>query len=98
MANVNTKLYAIEGNGGRAYVTLGEATANGAPATATTYGVVKEAATVAALTSEGPGTPATGLVDVGAAFSQVTLNDNFATLGAKVDAILAAIKAAGQMA
>lgn len=98
MANTSTKLYAIEGNGGRPYVTIGEISTGGAPATTTTYGVVKEAATVAALTSEGPGTPATGLVDVGAAFSQATLNNNFATLGAKLDAILVAIKAAGQMA
>lgn len=98
MADVNTKLYASQGNGGRAEVSVGEVTQNGAPATTTTYGVVKQSATVAALTSEGPGTPATGLVDVGAAFSQTTLNDNFATLGAKLDALLAAMVASGQLA
>lgn len=102
MADLNTSLYASQGNGGSPRVLISEvaalASTGGTPATTTTLGVVYEAATVAALTSEGPGTPATGLVDVGAAFSQSTLNNNFATLGAKLDAILVAIKAAGLMA
>lgn len=40
------------------------------------------------------GTANDTLVDVGAAFSQTTLNDNFRDLSAKVNAILAALRAA----
>lgn len=67
-------------------------------ATTTTAGLVEEATDVAALSSVGPGVPAAGLVDVGTAFTQGTLNANFATLGTAVNAILSALKAAGHMA
>lgn len=65
--------------------------------TAVTSPVTTKAANVAALSSVGPGTPAAGLVDVGAAFAQATLNNNFATLGTEVNAIRAALVAAGLM-
>ena len=98
MANANTKLYASQGNGGKATVKLSDITAGLSTASTTTAGTVKQSADVAALTSVGPGTPAAGLVDVTNAFSQTVLNANFATLGTEVNAILAALKAAGIMA
>ena len=100
MANSHTQLYASQGNGGRATVTVGElGSAITVPAASTTVaGVVKKSADVAALSSVGPGTPAAGLVDVTNAFSQTVLNANFATLGTEVNAILTALKAAGIMA
>lgn len=103
MSNANTKLYASEGNGGKASVsiaTIGSIIggSNVPAATTTTAGVVKQSADVAALSSVGPGTPAAGLVDVTNAFSQTVLNANFATLGTEVNAILTALKAAGIMA
>lgn len=51
---------------------------------------VAKIANVAALTS-GAGTPAAGTVDVGAAFSQATLNNNFATLVTEINAIRTAM-------
>lgn len=103
MTDLNTELYATQRNGGKAGVTIatigdlvGGATV---PAASTTVaGIVKKSATVAALTSVGPGTPAGTIVDVGAIFAQATLNANFASLGTQVNAILTALKAAGIMA
>ncbi len=53
----------------------------------------------AALTplSGSPGTASDTLADVGASFSQVVLNNNFASLAAKVDAVIAALKRHGLM-
>lgn len=53
-----------------------------------------QAGPTAALTSAA-GTPGTGTVDVGAAFSQATLNNNFATLVSQVNAILTILKNLG---
>lgn len=102
MTTLATKLYATQNNGGSPDVLVSDlvalASTSGTPATTTTYGVVKEATDVAALTSVGPGTVAAGLVDVTATPTQATINANFATLGTQTNAILAALKAAGLMA
>lgn len=102
MTTLATKLYATQNNSGSPSALVSDivalASTSGTPATTTTYGVVKEATDVVALTSVGPGVPAAGIVDVTAAFSQPVLNANFATLGTSVNAILAALKAAGLMA
>ncbi len=53
-----------------------------------------------ALTPLAPGSPgvaADSLLDVGASFSQAVLNNNFASLAAKVDALIAALKRHGLM-
>ncbi|MFJ9443243.1 hypothetical protein ACIRRH_15435 [Kitasatospora sp. NPDC101235] len=57
----------------------------------------KQAATVAALTAS-VGTSDGTVADVGAAFSQTTLNNNFRDLADKTNEIIAALKAAGLMA
>lgn len=44
------------------------------------------------------GTPAAGTVDVGAAFAQGTLNNNFATLAAEINKLRAALRDAGILA
>jgi len=44
------------------------------------------------------GTPAAGTVDVGAAFAQATLNNNFATLVTELNKIRAALRDAGILA
>lgn len=67
-------------------------------ATTTSAGVVKEAADVVNLASVGPGTPAGTIVDVGAAFSQATLNNNFASVATTLNAVMTALKNAGLMA
>lgn len=41
------------------------------------------------------GTANDTVVDVGAVFSQATINDNFADLAAKINAILVALRASG---
>lgn len=59
MANSHTQLYASQGNGGRATVTIGEiGAATVSPATTTTAGVVKEATAVANCTVATDGTSA----------------------------------------
>jgi uncharacterized protein YggE len=57
----------------------------------------KQAATVTALTNSN-GTADGTIADVGASFSQATLNNNFRDLSDKVNAIIAALKNAGLMA
>lgn len=52
------------------------------------------AATVVALTDSSGGTANSTLVDVGLVFTQANINDNFADLTAKVNTIIAALKAA----
>lgn len=52
------------------------------------------AVTVANLT-EGPGTADGTIADVGAAFSQATLNNNFRDLSAKLNALLVECRKAG---
>lgn len=96
MANANTKLYASQGNGGKSTVSVSELGAAVPVATSSTPGTVKKASTVAALTI-GTGTPAAGTVDVGASFTQATLNNNFATVATQINSILTALKAAGIM-
>ena len=54
--------------------------------------MVKEAAIASLADSFGA---AGAMADVGAAFSQATLNNNFRTVSDKVDAILAALRAHG---
>jgi hypothetical protein len=59
MANSHTQLYASQGNGGKATVTIGEiGAATVAPATTSTAGVVKEATAVANCTVAADGTSA----------------------------------------
>lgn len=53
---------------------------------------------IASLTDSTTGTADGTLADVGAAFAQATLNNNFADLAAKVNAILAALRAHGLIA
>ena len=67
-------------------------------ATTTTAGVVKQAAATGELSSVGPGTAALGLVDVGTAFAQNTLNANFATLGTLVNLLITNLTSAGIVA
>ena len=102
MASLATKLYATQNNGGSPSVTINDIGSvlgsTASPATTSTLGVVKQATDVAALSSVGPGTPASGLVDVTATPTQATVNANFATLGTQLNAALAALKAAGLMA
>ncbi|MFF5473335.1 hypothetical protein [Streptomyces achromogenes] len=57
----------------------------------------KQAASVTALTNSN-GTADNTIADVGASFNQATLNNNFRDLSDKVNAIIAALKAAGLMA
>jgi hypothetical protein len=57
----------------------------------------KQAASVTALTNAN-GTADNTVADVGASFNQGTLNNNFRDLSDKVNAIIAALKAAGLMA
>ena len=49
------------------------------------------------LTTNSPGVASNTIADVGASFSQVALNNNFASLAAKVDALVAAMKRHGLM-
>ena len=49
---------------------------------------------IASLTDSTTGTANDAVADVGAAFSQATLNNNFADVTAKINAILAALRAA----
>jgi hypothetical protein len=60
-----------------------------APATA--------AAAVVAITDNTTGAVSNTLVDVGSSFSQATIDGNFATLAAKVNALIAALKRHGLM-
>lgn len=57
-----------------------------------------QAGAVASLTDSTTGTADDTVADVGAAFSQATLNNNFADLTAKLNAILAALRGAGLIA
>lgn len=57
-----------------------------------------KAAVVVALTDSTTGTANDTVSDVGGAFNQATLNNNFADLAAKINAILTALKNAGLMA
>lgn len=50
------------------------------------------AASIAALTGAS-GTTGNAIVDVGASFSQTTLNNNFRALEDKINAVIAALKA-----
>ncbi len=56
-----------------------------------------QASAVASLSS-GAGTASSTIADVGSAFSQATLNNNFASLAATVNALTAALKRHGLMA
>lgn len=67
-------------------------------ATTTVAGVVKQGAAVGALSSVGPGTVASGLVDVTGAFSQSILNANFATLGTLLNNLISSLDNAGIVA
>ena len=51
-------------------------------------------AAIASLTDSTTGTANDAVADVGAAFSQATLNNNFADVTAKINAILTALRAA----
>ncbi len=54
-----------------------------------------QASAITALTDSTTGTGDNTVVDVGAAFNQATLNNNFADLIAKINALIAAVKGAG---
>jgi hypothetical protein len=56
-----------------------------------------QAASVTALTDSTGGTAGTTLANVGTSFSQATLNNNFASLAATVNALVAALKRHGLM-
>jgi hypothetical protein len=56
-----------------------------------------QAAKLNSLASNSPGVASDSLVDVGTAFSQPALNNNFASLAAKVDALIAALQRHGLM-
>ncbi len=56
-----------------------------------------QAASVAVLTDSTGGTAGTTLANVGTSFSQATLNNNFASLAATVNALVAALKRHGLM-
>ena len=56
-----------------------------------------QAAKVTALTDSTGGTAGTTLANVGTSFSQATLNNNFASLAATVNALVAALKRHGLM-
>lgn len=60
--------------------------------------VLRQAATVAAITDSTEGTADGTLADVGAAFDQATINNNFAEVAAKINGILTALKDSGLMA
>lgn len=82
MSNANTKLYATQGNGGKAEVTIGQVGAiiggSSVPAaTTTTFGTVKQAAHIA---------------NAAVPFADLTAAAN------AYNALLAAMQAAGQMA
>lgn len=57
-----------------------------------------QAAAVTALTDSSTGAAGNTIANVGTEFSQATLNNNFASLSAKVNAALAALKGAGIIA
>jgi hypothetical protein len=56
-----------------------------------------QAPALTSLTSSSSGVASDTLADVGASFSQSVLNNNFASLAAKVDALIAALKRHGLM-
>jgi hypothetical protein len=57
-----------------------------------------QAASLNSLTSSSSGVASNTISDVGPSFSQSVLNDNFASLAAKVDALIAVLKLYGLMA
>ena len=57
-----------------------------------------QAPSINSLTASTGATASDSLADVGTSFSQATLNNNFASLAAKVDALIAALKRHGLMA
>lgn len=57
-----------------------------------------QASAIVNLTDSTTGTANDTLADVGAAFSQATLNNNFADIAAKVNGILAALRGVGIIA
>ncbi len=63
------------------------------------FGVVPntQALSLAALIDSTTGTAGTGVTNCGSSFSQATLNNNFATLAAQVNALIAAMKRHGLM-
>lgn len=91
----NTNVYLEQGgdriviqSGGEIKIeTGGKITANGTQASA-----------IVSLTDSTTGTANDTVQDVGAAFSQATLNNNFADLTAKINGILAALRGAGIIA
>lgn len=91
----NTKMYEEQGgdslvvdNGGNINVkTGGKIFANGT-----------QAAAIVNLTDSTTGTANDTLTDVGGAFVQATLNNNFADIAAKINGILAALRGAGIIA
>lgn len=58
-------------------------------------GRVRRQASIGAALTSAAGTPAGGTVDVGGAFAQATLNNNFATLVTRINAIQTALQSAG---
>lgn len=65
-------------------------------ATTSAFGAVKQIAHQTQLTSVG--TAGAGTVDVGSTFNQTTLNNNFATLTARINALYTQMQNAGQSA
>lgn len=90
----NAKIRRLQGGNVLEVVTGGEIRLNGGTITANGT----QATAIASLTDSTTGTANDTLTDVGGAFSQATLNNNFADLAAKVNAILAALRGAGIVA
>lgn len=52
-------------------------------------------AAIASLTDNSTGTAGSAVADAGASYTQATIDNNFATLTAKVNALIAVLKSAG---
>lgn len=90
----NAKIRRLQGGNVLEVVTGGEIRLNGG--TITNNGT--QATAIVSLTDSSTGTANDTVADVGAAFSQANINNNFADLTAKVNAILAALRGAGIIA
>lgn len=90
----NAKIRRLQGGNVLEVVTGGEIRLNGG--TITNNGT--QATAIVSLTDSTTGTANDTVADVGAAFSQSAINNNFADLAAKVNAILAALRGAGIIA
>lgn len=87
-------LYVKTDTGAVSLLPVSSVSAAGAGTVGASLTVVRQAA-ITALTDSTTGTADNTVADVGAAFNQATLNNNFADLTAKINAILTALDGAG---